>query len=82
MCSMCSTSAALQICRVGQNQIVIRIYGVHTVFWQENHHTYGHVRCVYTVLANPTNLCFVLSTVLSVLFCPVSSVLVECSWWS
>jgi hypothetical protein len=23
-------------------------------FWQEVHHTYGHIRCVYTVLANPT----------------------------
>ena len=22
-------------------------------FWQGNHHTYGHIRCVYTVLANP-----------------------------
>jgi hypothetical protein len=24
-------------------------------FWQGNHHTYGHIRCVYTVLANPTH---------------------------
>jgi len=23
-------------------------------FWQGNHHTYIHIRCVYTVLANPT----------------------------
>jgi len=23
-------------------------------FWQGNHHTYGHIRCVYTVLANLT----------------------------
>jgi hypothetical protein len=22
-------------------------------FWQGNHHTYSHIRCVYTVLANP-----------------------------
>ena len=22
-------------------------------FWQGNHHTYGHIRCVYMVLANP-----------------------------
>ena len=22
-------------------------------FWQGNHHTYGHIRCIYTVLANP-----------------------------
>ena len=24
-------------------------------FWQGNHHIYGHIRCVYTVLANPTH---------------------------
>ena len=24
-------------------------------FWQGNHHTHGHIRCVYTVLANPTH---------------------------
>jgi len=23
-------------------------------FWQKNHHIYGHIRCVYTVLANPS----------------------------
>ena len=23
-------------------------------FWQENHQIYGHIRCIYTVLANPT----------------------------
>ena len=22
-------------------------------FWQGIHHTYGHIRCAYTVLANP-----------------------------
>jgi len=22
-------------------------------FWQENHQIYGHIRCIYTVLANP-----------------------------
>jgi hypothetical protein len=36
--------------RVGQNHI-------YTVFvrycWQENHQIYGHIRCIYTVLANP-----------------------------
>ena len=31
------------------------IYGVHTVFLAGNHHTYGHVQCVYTVLASPRN---------------------------
>jgi len=24
-------------------------------FWRENHQMYGHIRCIYTVLANPTN---------------------------
>jgi len=22
------------------------IYGVYTVIWQENHHIYGHIRCI------------------------------------
>jgi len=41
--------------RVGQNHIFIRIYGVVCIryFKQGNHHTYGHIRCVYTVLADP-----------------------------
>jgi hypothetical protein len=35
--------------RVGQNHI----YTVYIrCFWQGNHHTYGHIRCRYTVLAN------------------------------
>jgi hypothetical protein len=30
------------------------IYAVHIrYFWQGNHHIYGHIRCRYTVLANP-----------------------------
>ena len=37
--------------RVGQNHI-------YTVciryFWQGTHHIYGHIRCIYTFLANPT----------------------------
>ena len=41
-----------QMSRVGQNNI-------YTVciryFWQGNHHIYGHIRYIYTVLANPTN---------------------------
>jgi len=40
--------------RVGQNHI-------HTVyaryFWQGNYHIYSHIRCIYTVLANPTDAC-------------------------
>ena len=48
--------------RVGQNHIYIGwartiYFYVSTVyiryFWQGNHHTCGHIRCVYTVLANP-----------------------------
>jgi hypothetical protein len=36
--------------RVGQNPI----YMVHIRYiWQGNHQIYGHIRCVYTVLANP-----------------------------
>jgi len=30
------------------------IYSVYTVFWQGNHRIYGHIRCIYTVLANPS----------------------------
>jgi hypothetical protein len=38
--------------RVGQNHI----YTVHVrYFWQGNHQIYGHIRCIYTVLANPNN---------------------------
>jgi hypothetical protein len=37
--------------RVGQNHI----YTVYIrYFWQGNHQIYGHTRCIYTVLANPT----------------------------
>ena len=44
--------------RVGQNHI----YTVYVrYFWQGNHQIYGHMRCIYTVLDNPThdvlNLC-------------------------
>jgi len=36
--------------RVGQDHIYI----VHIrYFWHGNHHIYGHIRCIYTVLANP-----------------------------
>ena len=36
--------------RVGQNHI----YTVFIrYFWQGSHQIYGHIRCVYTVLANP-----------------------------
>ena len=40
--------------RVGQNHI-------YTVciryFWQENHQIYSHMRCMFTVLANPSYVC-------------------------
>jgi len=41
------------ISRVGPNHI----YNMHGVFWRGNHRKYGHVWCVYTVLATPT-YCF------------------------
>ena len=46
----------LHICRVGQSHAFIGITVYTRCFWQETHHTYGHIRCVYTVLANPTHL--------------------------
>jgi len=40
--------------RVGQNHI----YTVYIrCFWQGNHQIYGHIRCIYTVLANPRYVC-------------------------
>jgi len=48
------------MCVVGQNTF-IGIYGVYTVFWQGNHQIYGHIRCIYTVLANSTYVCVFLS---------------------
>jgi len=33
------------------------IYTVYVrYFWQRNHLIYGHIRCIYTVLANPTHV--------------------------
>ena len=37
--------------RVGQN-IVLYIRWIYGNFWQGNHQIYGHIRCIYTVLAN------------------------------
>ena len=43
----------MYIYRVGQNHI----YTVYIRYsWQGNHQIYGHIRCIYTVLADPTNL--------------------------
>jgi len=36
--------------RAGQNHIYTVCIGI---FWQGNHQIYGHIRCIYTVLANP-----------------------------
>jgi len=42
------------MCRVGQNHI----YTVYIrYFWQGKHQIYGHIWCIYTVLANPTHVC-------------------------
>jgi hypothetical protein len=36
--------------------IYIYIYMVYVrYFWQENHQIYGHIRCIYSILANPTH---------------------------
>jgi hypothetical protein len=43
----------LNMSRVGQNHI----YTVYIrYFWQGNHQIYGHIRCIYTVLANPKHV--------------------------
>jgi len=43
----------VHMCRVGQNHkyTVYKRY-----FWQGNHQIYVHLRCIYTVLANPTHV--------------------------
>jgi len=47
--------------KVGQNHI----YAVCTrYFWQGNHQIYGHIRYVYTVLANPTYSCILRSCIM------------------
>jgi len=49
-CTVTKTGQSPIIRRVGQNHI----YTVHIrYFWQGNHQIYGHIRCIYTVLANP-----------------------------
>jgi len=40
----------LYIRRVGQNHICTVFI---RYFWQGNHQIYDHIRCIYTVLANP-----------------------------
>jgi hypothetical protein len=49
-----STQSSVHMCRVGQNHI----YTVYIRYvWQGNHQIYGHIRCIYTVLANPMHMC-------------------------
>jgi hypothetical protein len=49
----CSVPLRYRIYKVGQNHI----YTVYIrYFWQGNHKIYGHIRCIYTVLANPTHI--------------------------
>jgi len=53
---------------VGQNHI----YTVYIwYFWQGNHQIYGHIRCVYTVLASPSHVQYV-CTVLAIRLCELS----------
>jgi len=42
--------------RAGQNYNYNIIYTVYIRYlWQGNQQMYGHMRCIYTVLANPTH---------------------------
>ena len=38
--------------RFGQNHVHINTVYI-GIFWQGNHQMYCHIRCIYTVLANP-----------------------------
>ena len=62
--SFCPGCLPIRImCRVGQNHI----YTVYIrYFWQGNYEIYGHIRCIYTVLANPN---YVARTTLSLTPC-------------
>ena len=47
------------MCRVGQNHI---LHAVHIrYFWQGNHQNYGHIWCIFTVLANPSHVPIVMN---------------------
>ena len=42
-----------ELCRVGQNHV----YTVYIrCFRLRNHNIYGHIRCIHTVMANPTSM--------------------------
>ena len=40
-------------------------------FWQGNHRIYGHIRCIYTVLANPTYLLWKVQGMFRIMKCGV-----------
>ena len=48
--SVTNTHSARIIFRVGQNHIYTRC------FWQGDHQIYGHIQCIYTILANPNHI--------------------------
>ena len=53
MCVCCACMCICVIFRVGQNHIYL--YTVYIqCFQQGNYRTYGHIRCIYTVLASPS----------------------------
>jgi len=49
MVCVCGQQQYLLMRRVGQNTVYVQC------FWQGNHQVYGYIRCIYTVLANPTH---------------------------
>ena len=59
VCAMhvCALVTTLLSCRVGQSYIYIYIYMVFIrCFWKKNYQIFGHIRCIYTILANLTLL--------------------------
>jgi hypothetical protein len=66
----CMSHAHCCMSRVGQNHI----YTVYIrYFWQGNHQIYGHIRCIYTVLANPMHVPYTSSATLPSLFTAASA---------
>ena len=49
----CAYNTNTHVCRVNQNHT----YTVYIrYFWQGHHQIYGHIQCIYTVLANLTHM--------------------------
>ena len=65
------------ICRVGQNYTFIGITLYIRHFKQGNHHTYGHIRCRYTVLANPIYLAAVCTVYGRLFGCRINTVYIR-----